>query len=182
MSKLYFAKYLPVEGEIKENDTFLEHGISYRLLSKRKDDWVICTRNLEKQFADVCKDPKKSKLFLCSRDIQVGDKVIDSTDGKEYEVKEGLLSPEMVKVIGEISPDATWVKEGDEFDKEQLGMEIWYKYGDTGWAIGKHGGWMNKPEELIGTNIFAGDPPHGEIKSIDRIFIYIKCPTCGNFH
>ncbi len=135
MDKLYFAKYLPVEGEIKEGDTFLEHGISYRLLHKKVDEWVICTLNLEKQFSTVCKNPVKSKLFLCSKDIQVGDKAI--YENKEviitgYDERfliwefEGMPAPVdydkklLFKIIGEISPEATWIKEGDEFDEYEV--------------------------------------------------------------
>lgn len=96
-NKPYFAKYLPVKGEIK------------------------------------------AKLFLCSRDIQVGDKyfhddfypypvgdiadtntkvmnahMMVSNEGEDYE---GDWS---YKVVGEISPEATWVKEGDEFDEDEV--------------------------------------------------------------
>lgn len=78
-------------------------------------------------------------LFLCSRDIQVGDKAI--YDNKEviiisYDERfliwefEGMPTPVnynkelLFKVIGEISPDATWVKEGDEFDISDLAIAL----------------------------------------------------------
>ena len=79
---------------------------------------------------------KKTKLFLCSRDIQVGDKLIK--DGVEYEAHsrpDGVpfigyynkdwcyIDNDCFKVIGEISPDATWVKEGMEYDEKDFYME-----------------------------------------------------------
>lgn len=86
------------------------------------------------------------KLFLCSRDIQVGDKVnndrrniigaeITSFDSNKTTLmlKGGNLkykfdtaaNAECFKVIGEISPDATWVTEWMEFDEEDIDI-IYY--------------------------------------------------------
>lgn len=83
-------------------------------------------------------------LVLTSSDIQIGDK-IQAKDGSgssiitEFkrvfakgeittsigESKEGAitysqLENDWLKVIGEISPEATWVKEGDEFDEDEV--------------------------------------------------------------
>lgn len=105
MSK-YFAKYLPVEERII---------------------------------------PHKSrvKLFLCSRDIQIGQRVWDSQTSERYnkvEYEEStswacdshsvdssvgnvvytVPKERAIIVIGEISPEARWVKEGDEFDEEEV--------------------------------------------------------------
>lgn len=138
--KKYFAKYLPVEGEIQEGDTFLEHGISYRLLHKRDTECIICTLNLEKQFSAVCRNPVKSKLFLCSRDIQIGDTNLQHYDPltntkcadepRSIKNEEDLLylkdyienveRYDCFKVLGEISPEATWVKEGDVFNDDEV--------------------------------------------------------------
>ena len=77
MSK-YFTKFLPVEGEIKEGDKFLDH-----------------TDNLIKDahIPEIYNNPhvpyfdgyKKVKLFLCSRDIQIGDKVKSFNYPEQYE-------------------------------------------------------------------------------------------------
>ena len=72
----------------------------------------------------------KVELFLCCRDIQVGDTIYtgDSylngiTITKEvfqtYTSIKGLTNPHF-KVIGKISKKAIWVKENDEFDEEEL--------------------------------------------------------------
>lgn len=93
---------------------------------------------------------KPVKLFLCSRDIQVGDiafslpaielnkpklyyrKIVkeddfsgmDTAPFKREEVEKYYWEDgcwnykcDVVKVIGEVSPEATWVKEGMEFDE-----------------------------------------------------------------
>ena len=105
--KKYFAKYLPVEGEIKEGDHF--DSVNGELPGSLH-----------------------TRLFLCSRDIQVGDMAKDLNqpltdfyvDEKNLElIKKGnddfYEHMNLYKVIGEISSEATWVKEGDEFDKEE---------------------------------------------------------------
>lgn len=110
--KKYFAKYLPVEGEIKEGD------------------WVI-NPNKPLQRAYIQSDPiylkeyRKAKLFLCSRDIQVGDLVFalnEEEAGNVVDLKDLCYwqSKKSYKIIGEISPEATWVKEGDEFEGEGI--------------------------------------------------------------
>lgn len=69
---------------------------------------------------------QKVKLFLCSRDIKVGDMVSHVIGAITYILKVGSYSDMIAlqglnafKVIGEISTDAlAYVKEGDEFDDE----------------------------------------------------------------
>ena len=132
--KQYFAKYLPVEGEIKEGDYYIT-ATDYQKVRKCEDrSWGTF---------EMC---KKVKLFLCSRDIQVGDNIWawDSSGNDNNLVDDfGIVlsleyggvkvkpknrtqeyirysKEEVVKVVGEISPDATWFKEGDEFNEEEV--------------------------------------------------------------
>lgn len=107
--KKYFAKYLPVEEEIKKEDYALNP-------SNRKIVRVnaACLKNL------VTPEWKKVKLFLCSRDVQVGDKCWTTVGGCYDTFQEGYDKQYWFKVIGEISPDAIWVKEGDEFDEDEI--------------------------------------------------------------
>lgn len=123
----YFAKYLPVEGEIKE-------GYCLDIL---KNEVIYYNGNYGEE---IPKELKKVKLFLCSRGITKGDKirgeypstlgfdveclrnddksssvphwVVRGQDNNEY----FYAKQDSFKVIGEISPDAAWVKEGDEFE------------------------------------------------------------------
>lgn len=101
--KKYFAKDLPVEGEIREGNHF--DSVNGELPGSLH-----------------------TRLFLCSRDIQVGDRCYPSTEAalKDYDIEvlelniNELKSRSAFKKIGEISPGAIWVKEGDEFDEEEV--------------------------------------------------------------
>lgn len=123
MNKLYFAKYLPVEGEIQEGDSFITPSGAIC------NEYKLAIKGIHKKF----------KFFLCSRDIRVGDKVkfqlvpnktpwvdgeviwqeADTTEIKLDTETTVITTPDhfCFKVMGEISPKATWVKEGDEFDE-----------------------------------------------------------------
>ena len=123
----YFAKYLPVDGEIKKNDIALKPSFEWRRLDNTPE---IEPPYFEKVIeGEDTTNMKLAKLFLCSRDIQIGDKVIHE-DNPSLGIKviktieEGVVSFEqggkthdhnLIKIIGEISPEATWVREEDEF-------------------------------------------------------------------
>lgn len=65
---------------------------------------------------------KEVQLFLCSRDIQEGDNYQwqDGDGNIGHGIKITIVSPDAYKVIGPISPEATWVKEGDEFEEDRI--------------------------------------------------------------
>lgn len=123
---MYFTKYLPVEGEIKKGD---------KLIDNRMPNIGIVEALTDNEGKRLYENGSvKYKLFLCSRDIQVDDKVMcNYVGGKEREWTvvakadksrsnihiKAALQLKAYKVIGEISSDATWVKEGDEFEEEQ---------------------------------------------------------------
>ena len=177
--KTYFAKYLPVEGEIKEGDT---HCLNRQ---GKIINFVTPISDKIASFANKNGDNKPVKLFLCSRDIQVGDKDVWNNTNQVLEgpITDKDLSainffkenaPECpdnqyYKVIGEISPDAIWVKEGDEFDRDEL--KIWK-------SCAKH-----SSRQI--TEAFGGTWKHeedsitipGKVVRVD-----IKCPTCRKFH
>lgn len=167
--KTYFAKYLPVEGEINIGDKyFTKQGKLHSLGIKPNSEML----NPEESLA-------KAKLFLCSRDIQIGDKVklqlipnkTKWLDGKVIEIPTDtvliklkndfiiITNPDSwcFKVIGEISPEATWVKEGDEFDESVV--------------------------QIMGENQFGELHDLGLYKKSDNVNIVclIKGP-CGHFH
>jgi hypothetical protein len=111
--KPYFAISLPVKEEITEGNYWLHLNA------------------------------KKIKLFLCSRDIKVGDKAYSDVLKDNIErivvpsIQEALelgsiptltVGAEGYKIIGEISPDAKWVKEGDEFDENEIKIVIKSKF------------------------------------------------------
>jgi hypothetical protein len=113
----YFAKYLPVEGKIETGDLYMNHKMGNIILPRSYG-------NKDESYEGF----QKVKLFLCSRDIQVGDTVINpdtllkevySEEDRQYYASFNGKSP-YFKVIGEISPEATWVQEGMEFREEDV--------------------------------------------------------------
>lgn len=145
----YFTKYLPVEGEIRKGDKVIHNGNIVTVIKKEGEGSTWLTNGFPKYGSGL----KKVKLFLCSKDIQVGDTVRFPDTLKETIVKEDLLPLSSFrvygyfKVVGEISPDANWVTEGMEFDDN-----------DT----------------LPSIQEIESDNP--------KAIIFIKCPTCKHFH
>jgi hypothetical protein len=204
----YFAKYLPVEGEIKEGDLHL-NKLTGTIEPASKNVAANWSNNFS--YNDGTRflrdDYKKVKLFLCSRDIQVGDKVKfqlvpNKTPWKELEVEEvygffGIDKTAILKdgdfkihttpdnfcfkVIGEISPEATWVKEGDEFDDTEC--EGYYGTGGNIIEEGKLRGkrisvifnWRLDTDNEILERLKIKENPEF------RIIYKIKGP-CGHFH
>lgn len=155
MNKLYFAKYLPVEEEIREGDL---------LLTKKGDVYIHYKKYITglpyPVMQIVSPEDKKVKLFLCSRDITIGDKLYplegaeDQKEGAEMTCAQDVVvfkRNRAFKVIGEISPEATWVKEGDEFEGE--GIDFVPVVSDEDYKVERTG----------------------------RIFYIVKGP-CGHFH
>lgn len=146
--KPYFAKYLPVDGKpINNTDIVIgERG-------------TIMTYFAYKALGGSG-SIKKAKLFLCSRDIQVGDNYQSPKrfGSKEYidAYCDGDFFPRSFKVLGEISTEATWVKEGDDFDENQV----------RGW-------------NTIDANIIHEEDFHCKTEWIN--YVQIKGP-CGHFH
>jgi len=152
----YFARFLPVLGEIKEGDKALNP--SNKKVVKVN---VACLKHL------VDDKWKKVKLFLCSRDIQIGDEYYNSIGYKvdhtwdEEAIQDFKDFPDNIfKVIGEISEDAIWVKEGDEFDEYK---SLFRDEDGNIWKDKYGAGKMGYP---------------GELFEICRV----RCPTCKQFH
>lgn len=127
--KEYFVKYLPIKGIIKPNDLFFN-----------KDNGRIQIADEETQEAsDYWGEDlyQKVELFLCSRNINIGDKVLHLNTNKKYEIKDIHLcsnpgnyytftdesvafGKDIVNVIGVIDQNADWITEGMEFDEEDI--------------------------------------------------------------
>lgn len=145
--KPYFAKYLPVEGEIKQGDKL--DSVNGELPGSLH-----------------------LRLFLCSRDIQVGNRNIFHIPSSTFNViiaNESVLpekeDPNWIKIIGEISPNAKWVKEGDEFDETQLELSLF------------DGQFWLKGYDLVNkTNNQWYNPP-----LYCKAYVQIKCPCCETF-
>ncbi len=177
-----FAKYLTVEGEIEVPCIVLETLTNGKTELFQVDNFNDI--NLETQ--------KLAKLFLCSRDIQVGDKVQknpsnwlisdfdswgrgdglaevleiidDSTIDVRWEGGRCYETPnEVLKVIGEISPKAVWVTEGMEFDEDEIGFFIAEIFDEE-----------SENDSIIDYKTWS--------KTEGIKYIGIKCPTCKQFH
>lgn len=174
--KTYFTKYIPVEG-YPENVQWQWYN------NIQNTGWEnISPSDMDAIIAHGLKpvpEFRKVKLFLCSRDIQVGDKftqvgidlihptarftcvdrfekegdiwIIDD-DNNNFVIYNKDCPNKILcyKVIGEVSPDAIWVTEGMEFDESEIKMIIV----------------AHKP------------PEHYK----DYRYYKIKCPTCKQFH
>ena len=130
-------------------------------------------------------DVKKVKLSFCSRDVQVGDKIkayreIGNEPGFPNSLEDGLCTevngdyitytggwqPKIYiekkwcfKVIGQTSPNSTWVKRGNEFDEDDF---YYYLYDNE---LKHDVDWFND----------APSPRYS-------IIVEVKCPNCKQFH
>lgn len=179
MSKLFFAKYLPVEGnELNKGEYWLHpKGVVFPY-----SETYLKAFNALKTVGKA----QKVKLFLCSRDIQVDDEVINLFGHASFNLKgkyiadsdledtcyiqtknggEQCVKSHWIKVIGEISPEATWVKDGDEFNEYQLWCKNIPFWGNTYIMIQPH----------------AWNEPRPTEKGWSDEIIKIKGP-CGHFH
>lgn len=126
--KPYFAKLIPVEKDSSSNIWQWNNYINntgWEYISDSDMDAIIA------HGLRPAPEFRKVKLFLCSRDIQVGDEVRLGNMGNTHGIADEhnyLKNLGAFKVIGEISQEATWVKEGDEFDEEQIRWKTWNKY------------------------------------------------------
>ncbi len=193
----YFAKYLPVEGgkpsqiPAGKNVPVMRDGkiTFFQLETSEKMGKFMALEGYKKG------SYLPAKLFLCSRDIQVGDKVYACNGGifKNYKIEEFIIIEKPIeykgewigefvnpedeitlkgkaklgwssiylpyKVIGEMSPDATWVKEGDEFDEDEL---MWTSIDVNGYDSQSFVAWNDKD-------------------SYGYEYVGVKGP-CGHFH
>lgn len=184
MEKKYFVKYIPVGGEIKKVEVgtilkiHLAMGTEYIVTSVEGDKYTCDLReglnNDDTKYGGFgsikgLKDDEivgKVKLFLCSRDIQEGDRVrVEWNDGKTTEeivakFNYWIEGEPVYKVIGEVSPNAIWVKEGMEFEEDQVQVHV------DEYNIFTLKGWFTY-------HLYKNHVPS---------FLQFKCFTCGTFH
>lgn len=132
--KPYFAKYLPIPGEIRAGDLYED------MLPYAPELTYVKCRSEEEATSLNRSGHNLVQLFICSKDIQIGDQnvysgiigVHEDDPGPEIireinsEFQLGFIkaiaeAAQVIpfKVIGPMSTEAGWVKEGDEFDEEQ---------------------------------------------------------------
>lgn len=136
--KKYFIKYLPVEGEIKHGDLVYDTvnpNFRIELFVCRIDGDVLYD---ERGFVRNKEHCKPVKLFVCCQDIKIGQLFYHSSDlltsilvtdtnidhlrsriEHEKETRNNKIDY-FFTVMGQISPEAIWVKEGDEFEEDEI--------------------------------------------------------------
>lgn len=175
MSKKYYAKYRPVSGRIND--------VGDNVMFKINNEWTEPC-DFDSFLGSGIQEVAGGVLYLCSKDIQVGDKVIHNNPinqvkyGSELTIKEILpsgcysveeggvyVNEELIKYVYEISPKSIWIKQGDEFDEEDIEISK-YPMCPKCCAISNDG--------------FC---PHEIECEIDkkRTLVFIKGP-CGHFH
>lgn len=160
--KPYFAKYFPVEGKIGIGDH--AKGPDGRI--------ILCTEDNQ---ASIQEHWKKVQLFLCRRpdDVKTNWDEQEWREATRQEKDNYLASSGQLIKIGQLSPHATWVKEGDAFSEEEVKRDVltkWYAGEDDYTEYAHH---YPKVEETVKI-------PSDE-KFISEYPIKLKGP-CGHFH
>lgn len=97
-------------------------------------------------------DIVRAEMFLCTKDIKVGDRwylhdsiddVIGSNIRKEKDDWGSIMQKNAYKRIGVISPDATWVEDGEEIKEEDIRWAIHKPYEEVDWDSYKN--WLESP-------------------------------------
>lgn len=113
--KKYFTKYLPVDGEPELGKMCFVNGKLDMYTEWHWREWI----NYD-TFDKAHQPIKAARLFLCSKDIQAGDKPIYMPSGK-YHTVTGITQPMLddneveklglYKALGKISLEAVWLSE-----------------------------------------------------------------------
>ena len=183
--KKYYTKYLPVEGDLKIGDiTFwdLDEGYFSKQFVRVTESFII--------FAE-CYNWKKYELFLCSKDIKIGDHAMELLTNGEYDTfqidTENDIFHDMIaykrqfKIIGKLSKEAFWVKEGDEFNENEINPQ-WYDDSgsyDASWFNINNNKFFNE-DDIIDEYLYSKKSYFDYIKS-DIKRVQVKGP-CGHFH
>lgn len=208
--KKYFAKFLPVEGEVKEGDvSFWEQREGYYAGKFFKVD----SGNIA--HAQVS-GWKKYKLMLCSRDIKIGDEVYaepQALNGLKFRIIEFKgywqkdtqettynvileyiqhpTKPDLIgkhyewqpeacwKTVGEVSPNATWVVDNQEFDESDVAIYEMKGLKERGEELMKSDNYL---DQIKGKAMMSVIEPKCIKDNKGKTIVTIKCPTCKSFH
>lgn len=135
--------------DIKIDERFFDHSISENKIGTRMaGGWFTVDDDQGKCNFPLSEKVQRVKLFLCSRDIQdtdIGTKIHGIREGGWGSYHEGTFvrrfekNPYYVfvkeengdeymlcrywKKIGEVSPNAIWIKEGKEFEEKDFAIQ-----------------------------------------------------------
>lgn len=115
----YFTKYIIAKEQPKNGDKIMHPTIKGVIIEYNK--------LVNQSFYDL--GWRKVNLYLCSKDIKVGDKVYpnylvyeDGSEGRPegYWMHLSAVTLYDFKVFAQVSPAATWVKEDQRFDEKDF--------------------------------------------------------------
>lgn len=174
--KTFFVKYLPVQDEViidnlEKNQLLV--GFHHR---DKYDERFYFSRKASE--ASVYSDrgfeftPKQIlKLFLCSKDLNIGDEFYNNLGVKTDHLFDQEDIEGHFKVIGEISPDAIWLKEGDELNEDD--WTIFWTYFDEEGGLYECNPKILSYEEKEFKLQYGYKPDY---------IIRVKCDKCNTFH
>lgn len=189
MEGTYFCKLLPVKGEIKSGDLFQFPGMPTQKCTGT-DDGLIWYEPNNSQIDSASCDPgdcQRMALHLLGEvsttNVENGEKVYDLygqsdiSGGKWRRVTwEDISNPCNLKgfyrVIGLVSPAATWVREGGAYSEDEI-RRIAIVHRKDGLSI--HPDRFRTPMNAwLKSSFNTGE--HYVTEEIE-----IKCPCCGSF-
>ena len=153
--KKAIAKLLPIDGKIKKREIFLDvyWDTYYTAIAIGKVSIVTDSDGYDVPL----KDCKRVKLFAVTQDF----------DPIKYRQRDSGKLPIAISsnILGELSPNATWVKDGDEIEVERDYPKI---------CIPDHAVHIQDME-------FEKRVKKEEQKMMHNIY-KVKCPTCNTYH
>ncbi len=132
----YVAYYIPCNEPIVDGDiVFVDRTIGSGYFPVKNGKAIVNEGVLEYDVTYL--KPKKVKLTLCSNDLSVGDNFntfvngrysfgkISKDSGDSWGVESSFTGvyvkkDEAFKIVGDISPNATWVKHGDRINEDDV--------------------------------------------------------------
>jgi len=131
ITKRFFVKYLPVPGPVQVGfiwDTRIYSTHENQIVEILEVDKYGNYRSKNGSYSATYVGAFPAKLFVCDRNIQAGDRVIDLYGGETW--SEWTVKPsdagnpcnlkECYKPIGQIDPTATHIGPGMELDEAEL--------------------------------------------------------------
>lgn len=156
----YYTKYLPFRGNLENGSKFIDKSGAIQIFERAEylnpsKGVLWMDQNMWPHYASECIGPVK--LFLCSNEIKIGDILKCKTaSGKWTDVEVGGEPNKFMN-------DPDYFKVIGEISSEA----IWIAEG------------MKLTEDEVKIRDLNNE--HGSASSVQRVVVFVKCPTCGRF-